>query len=345
MQHYAHSGEAPRWGESKDTKARKNIKQYTSELQQKEFRYQQQQRTTWTAPVRFGRDTIKPIEENTYQHLIMAQEQEARNQKFAEDLHFENREVRGPTGTKSPLKIWIPPLRTERIKSDGLPKALAGVDVGSLLALGHIKENIKQQSAKRYGAVTYRSGSTASSKEAFWATSLCSGRAGNDYVKTSHYPGYFTTDLATAGDKRSMFLGKYSSWADSKQGSHQGASHTKDSGDAPFDIRSVGWSPNRSSLTYRAHSKYTDINYTESPMSAVRAMTARKASKRARARKKWDEAFVINHEKHGYIDTTLGGSEVQRENQRKEQEARARGLASWTGPSSTIKGDLPDFVF
>ena len=49
---------------------------------------------------RFGRDTIKPIEENTYQHLIMAQEQEARNQKFAEDLHFENKEVCGPTGTK-----------------------------------------------------------------------------------------------------------------------------------------------------------------------------------------------------------------------------------------------------
>ena len=37
----------------------------------------------------------------------MAQEQEARNQKFAEDLHFENKEVRGPTGTKRCVGVCV----------------------------------------------------------------------------------------------------------------------------------------------------------------------------------------------------------------------------------------------
>lgn len=39
-------------------------------------------------------DTIKPIEADSYQHLVLAQEQEARNRKFDEDVHFESKDVR-----------------------------------------------------------------------------------------------------------------------------------------------------------------------------------------------------------------------------------------------------------
>ena len=137
MQHYSHWREAPRWGESgaSSSRPRRQLRQVGDEMQQQEHRFSQQKRASWTAPVQFGRDTIKPIEAHTYNHLLLAQEQEARNKKFAEDLHFETRSVRSPVGTHSPMKICIPPLRMERIKSDGLPKALAGVDVGSLLVL------------------------------------------------------------------------------------------------------------------------------------------------------------------------------------------------------------------
>jgi hypothetical protein len=145
MQHYSHLREAPRWGESENARARVQLRQVGDQLRQADLRHQQQRRSSWTAPVKFGKDTIKPIEEKSYQHLLFAQEQEARNKKFEEDVHFESKQVRSPTGTHSPLKVWIPPLKTERIKADGLPSALAGVDVGSLLALGHAKENISNQ--------------------------------------------------------------------------------------------------------------------------------------------------------------------------------------------------------
>jgi len=131
MQHYSHLREAPRWGESENARARVQLRQVGDQLRQADLRHQQQRRSSWTAPVKFGKDTIKPIEEKSYQHLLFAQEQEARNKKFEEDVHFESKQVRSPTGTHSPLKVWIPPLKTERIKADGLPSALAGVDVGS----------------------------------------------------------------------------------------------------------------------------------------------------------------------------------------------------------------------
>jgi len=44
MQHYSHIREAPRWGESDNPKARKKLRQIADQMQQREFRYQQQQR-------------------------------------------------------------------------------------------------------------------------------------------------------------------------------------------------------------------------------------------------------------------------------------------------------------
>jgi hypothetical protein len=341
MQHYAHWRDAPRWGASENRKSRRKLRQIGDELQQQEHRFSQQKRASWTAPVKFGRDTIKPIEAHTYNHLLLAQEQEARNKKFEEDIHFETRNVRSPVGTHSPLKICVPPLRMERIKSDGLPKALAGVDIGSLLALAHVKENIKNQGEKRYGAFTYRSGSTLSSKEAFWATNLCAGRSEKDYVRTVVHPELFSKEITSAGEKRKQFLARYSSCVDAK-----GPPNTATDG---LDIRTVGWAPYREGLSYRAHPKYTDPQYTypAEGLSSARAATERSA--RARAKKAWDESFVVNHEKKGFIDTTLQGIELQRENQRKEQEARTRGEHSWTAQSNPLhhsSSDLPkDFVF
>jgi|EP00802_Teleaulax_amphioxeia_P015440 hypothetical protein len=214
-------------------------------------------------------------------------------------------------------------------------------------ALAHVKENIKHQGEKRYGAFTYRSGSTLSSKEAFWATNLCAGRSEKDYVRTNVHPGAFSKEITSAGEKRKQFLETYSSWAEGKNTANPAANTNSATPD--LDIRSVGWAPYRNGLSYRAHPKYTDLQYTEPAEGALRsARAATERSKRARAKKTWDQSFVINHEKKGFIDTTLQGRELQRENQRKEQAARTRGEHSWTANSNPLRNsssDPPDFVF
>ena len=44
MQHYAHTREAPRWGESENRQARMQLRQIGDQLQQREYRYQQAKR-------------------------------------------------------------------------------------------------------------------------------------------------------------------------------------------------------------------------------------------------------------------------------------------------------------
>jgi hypothetical protein len=165
---------------------------------------------------------------------------------------------------------------------------------------------------------------------------LVSNRGDSDHVKTSAHPQSFSKEIISAGEKRSRFLTRYASWADGKDGAS----------DADLDIRSVGWAPYRSGLTYRAHPKYTDVNYTDGPMASARAITERFTAKRARGKKAWDAGFVVNHEKKGFIDTSLAGRELARELQRAYQEERARGLISWTGPTAHVRSrSAPDFVF
>ena len=155
--------------------------------------------------------------------VLRAQEQEYRNNKFNENQHHENKKVRGPSGATSPLKVWIPPLRVERLETDGLPKALAGVDIGTLLALAQTKEAFKHAGAARYAAATYRSACSASSKEARWATNLCGGRSDIAHSHTNPHPAYFTRPITTAGDKRRKFLAEY---AQRTSGAHSPDSHT-----------------------------------------------------------------------------------------------------------------------
>lgn len=371
MQHYAHCKEMPRWGESADTKARKKHRQLGDQLQQEEYRYTIQKRASHTAPVLFGKDTIKPIEEQSYQHLLLAQEQEARNIKFQNDIYFENKRVRSPSGTSNPLSIWIPPLRMERIKSDGLPAALAGVDLGSLMAVAHVKENMKHQGKKRYGAFTYRSGSTLSSKEAFWASNLCEGRGdGETNIRTNTHPAYLSREIMTPGEKRRVFLERFSNSAESRDRNvRKSVSRDRPEGGNPhttadpkpegstnipanismpsnLDIRQVGWAPYREGLGYRTPRNFTDPSYDKDGSApSARAVKELIARKRERKKTAWNDGFVVNHEKKGYIDTTLIGNENLRENMFKTRESRARGEVSWTRPSDPHIFDAPNFVF
>lgn len=197
------------------------------------------------------------------------------------------------------------------------------------------------QGRTRYGASTYRSGSTLSSKEALWATRLClPGRGDNNHIQTSTHPECFSKEITSAGEKRSRFLSQYASWADG-QGSREAGSALE------LDIRSVGWAPYRDALTYRTHPKYTDVNYSEAPMASARALAQRFKKKRAGVKKAWDSGFIVNPQKKGFIDTSLAGRELARELQRTQQEERARGLSSWTGPtvSQARPSSGSDFVF
>ena len=165
---------------------------------------------------------------------------------------------------------------------------------------------------------------------------LLSDRGDSDHTKTSAQPQCFSKEITSAGEKRARFLTRYASWADGKEGAL----------DADLDIRSVGWAPYRAGLTYRAHPKYTDVHYSGEPMASARAITERFTAKRARAKKAWDAGFVVNHDKKGFIDSSLAGRELARELQRTQQEERARGLISWTGPTAQVRSSTaPDFVF
>lgn len=355
MQHYTQLRETPRWGEPEVTpitprRERKQVRQYADELASEQRRLDNEGRASWTAPLKFGTDTVKPIEQWQYAHLLLAQEQELRNRKFDECPVFEQKVARSPTGSRSPLKIWVPPLKTERIKADGLPKALTGVDIGHMLALQHVKENNRQAPAKRYGACTFRAGNTASSKEALWAANLCGGRSDISDIRTNMHPALFTQHLTTAGMKRKDFLAHY---AHSAAAAPPGTARSRRALQS-LDIRKVGWAPNRGSLTYRSNPRNTNLQHSEPSPSVRAALRTAHVLRSKTARPDWDKGLSsgdINPKKQGLMDSTLTLVEINRENHRKQQLARASGAASWTqdrvlsNPLDFDKPPTPDFVF